>query len=327
MGWRLGKITARRLLISGLIAFAAPPPVCAADWPSKQIKLIVPYTAGGGTDGLARVLANKLMNDLHQTAIVLNRPGGKSIVAYQAVLDDPPDGYTFLFNNSSHAIQSIYSGLPYNPFKDFVPIGAIATGSSLLAVTPALGVNDLGSFISYVRTHPGTLNYGSYGVGTNSHLQGELLNAAAGIDMVHVAYKGSASALNDLLGGHIQALFVDALAALPLVRAKKIVPLAMVGMKRPSSYPDLPTFGELGFADLSSPGWWGLFARAGTAPDVARSVSAALRRAVGDPEVVRHIRDLGADPDAISADALGEMISTDAIRWKKVVQDRHIEVE
>jgi tripartite-type tricarboxylate transporter receptor subunit TctC len=327
MGWPLGKVIAQGLLISGLLAFAAPAPVPAADWPSKQIKLVVPYTAGGGTDALARVLANKLSNDLRQTVIVLNRPGGKSIVAYQAVLDDPADGYTFLFNNSSHAIQAIYSGLPYSPFKDFTPVGAIATGSSVLAVTPSLGVNDLGSFISYVGAHPATLNYGSYGVGTNSHLQGELLNAAAGIDMAHVAYKGSASALNDLVGGHIQALFVDALAALPLVRAKKIVPLAMVGTKRPSSYPELPTFGELGFTDLSSPGWWALFVRAGTAPDIVRSVNAALQRAVADPEVMRQIRDLGADPDAISADVMAQMISTDAVRWKKIVQDRHIEVE
>ena len=242
-------------------------------WPSKPIRIVVPYAPGGGTDTAARLLARKLQDALKQTVIVDNRPGGKSIIAYEAVLREPPDGYTFLFNNSSHGVQAAYKNLPYDVVADFIPVSPIANSSVVLAVSPDSQAKTLPEFVAKVRQNPGKVAFGSFGVGTTSHLYGEILNLSAQIDMLHIAYKGSAPALSDLMGGHVQALFVDAIAARPLAESGKIRALAITGTQRWKAYPDLPTFGELGFAELGKPGWWGLLA--------GRKVPAQIVRAHG----------------------------------------------
>jgi len=322
---------ARRLLIAAGAALAAAVSQAAIaqvdTWPRTQIKIVVPYAAGGGTDAIARLFGAALSDELHKTFIVVNRPGGKSLVAYQAVIAEPSDGSTLLFDNSSHTLQELYKNLPYDPAKDLVPVSLVSVISSILVVSPRLGVNTLEEFVAHVRAHPAKINCGSYGVGTISHLQEELFNRAAKIEMVHVPYKGSAPALNDLVGGHIDALFVDALAAQPLVKAGKIKALAAVGNRRAKAYPDLPTFPELNYAELGTPGWVGFFARTGMPQAIIDRLGEALKKIAATPELAARLRDLGAEPYASSPAEFAEIIRKDAARWKNIVVERGIPIE
>ena len=321
---------AHRLLIAagGILAATLATTVASADsWSRTQVKIVVPYAAGGGTDAIARLFGAALSDELHKTFIVVNRPGGKSLVAYQAAIAEPSDGSTLLFDNSSHTLQELYKNLPYDPAKDLVPVSLVSVISSILVVSPRLGVNTLEEFVAHVRAHPAKINCGSYGVGTISHLQEELLNRAAKIEMVHVPYKGSAPALNDLVGGHIDALFVDALAAQPLVKAGKVKALAAVGNQRAKAYPDLPTFAELNYAELGTPGWVGFFARTGMPQAIIDRVGEALKKIAATPELATRLRDLGAEPYASSPAEFADIIRKDAARWKNIVVERGIPIE
>jgi tripartite-type tricarboxylate transporter receptor subunit TctC len=224
----------------------------ASTWSSKPIKIIVPYAAGGGTDIVARLVGSKLAESLGRPVIVDNRPGGRMSIAYEAALQDKADGHTLLFNNSSHNIQAAYKGLRCDPATDFTPVSEVAISSLVFVVTPNNPSRTLAEFIAWTRKRPQQVSFGSFGVGTGSHLAGEILNGVEGIDMTHVAYKGSAPALNDLLGEQIQALFVDPAAAIPYVKSGRLRALAVTGSRRWKAYADIPTFGELGYKDLSS---------------------------------------------------------------------------
>ena len=321
---------AHRLLIAagGILAATLATTVASADsWSRTQVKIVVPYAAGGGTDAIARLFGAALSDELHKTFIVVNRPGGKSLVAYQAAIAEPSDGSTLLSDNSSHTLQELYKNLPYDPAKDLVPVSLVSVISSILVVSPRLGVNTLEEFVAHVRAHPAKINCGSYGVGTISHLQEELLNRAAKIEMVHVPYKGSAPALNDLVGGHIDALFVDALAAQPLVKAGKVKALAAVGNQRAKAYPDLPTFAELNYAELGTPGWVGFFARTGMPQAIIDRLGEALKKIATTPDLATRLRDLGAEPYASSPAEFADIIRKDAARWKNIVVERGIPIE
>jgi len=317
-----------RLLV--LASFAAAncfATIASADdsWSCSTVRILVPYAAGGGTDVVARVVAAKLSEDLHEAAIVDNRPGGKLTIAYQALLRERPDGCTLLLSNSSHTIQPLYKNLPYDPLKDFQPVSMVATGPTLLAIALSVPANDLKQFIDFAKK--GGVAYGSYGVGTTGHLNGESLNADANITMTHVPYKGSAPALNDLLGGHIQALFVDGPSARPLIKAGKIRPIAAVGQSRFKAFPDLPTFGELGYRDLSSPGWWGIFVSAKTPPKLVNQIADVLKRIAGQPDTAKKFEDIGIEPYANSPDAFSAEIHTEVLRWQTIVAKRHTALE
>ncbi|MDB5860830.1 MAG: hypothetical protein JWQ76_4519 [Ramlibacter sp.] len=296
-------------------------------WPSGAIRIIVPYAPGGGTDVAARLVARKLQESLKQSVIVDNRPGGKSVIAYEALLREPPDGNTFLFNNSSHAIQAAFKGLPYDVLADFTPISPIANSAVVLAVAPDAAARTLAEFIGHVRRNPGKVSFGSFGVGTSSHLYGEILNASAGIDMLHVAYKGSAPALTDLMGGHVQALFVDAIAAKQLTDSGKIRALAITGTKRWQAYPNLPTFGELGYAELGKPGWWGMLASSKVSPRIVARMAEELRRIAAMPDVAAQLTQLGAEAASDTPANFALSVQADAVRWKRIVRDRNLALE
>jgi tripartite-type tricarboxylate transporter receptor subunit TctC len=308
-----------------VLSSAAPTAQAATTWHCSTIRILVPYAAGGGTDVVARLVASKLTEQIHTTVIVDNRPGGKSVIAYQSLIREPADGCTMLLDNSSHTIQASYRNLPYDPATAFRPVSLVAQGPTLLAVNPSVPARDLPSFTSYARSN--RITYGSYGVGTQSHLDGEALSAAAGMSLVHVPYRGSAPALNDLLGNHIQALFVDGLAARPLIKAGKIHPIAAVGLHRWQAFPDLPTFGELGFPDLSSPGWWGIFVPAGTPRPIVDEIAATLQRIDSQPDTKARMADIGAEAFSNTPDQFASQIRVESARWKTIIATRHIEIE
>jgi len=316
------------VLLSALVATSAmSQEASVGKWPPATIKIIVPYAAGGGTDVAARIVARKLQEALKKPVIVDNRPGGKSIIAYEATLRDPSDGSTFLFNNSSHGIQATYKKLPYDVLKDFTPVTPVAYSSVVLAVAPNSPAKTLAEFLAYVRSNPGKVSFGSFGTGTSSHLYGEILNVAAKVDMLHVAYKGSAPALADLMGGHLQALFVDAIAAKPLAETGKIRVLAITGTQRWKAYPDLPTFGELGYAELGAPGWWGLLASSKVPAPIVSRLAEEVKKIVEMPEVVTQLRELGAEAHSETPAEFQRTVQADVVRWRKIVQERNLELD
>jgi tripartite-type tricarboxylate transporter receptor subunit TctC len=318
-------------LVPLLLAAAAAPVLAqgqAADkWPTSTIKIIVPYSAGGGTDTAARLIARKLQDALGKPVIVDNRPGGKSIIAYEAVLHDPADGSTFLFNNSSHGIQATYRKLPYDVLKDFTPVSPIAHSSVVLAVAPTAPSKTLAEFVAHVRANPGKVSFGSFGAGTSSHLYGEILNVSAKVDMLHVAYKGSAPALADLMGGHVQALFVDAIAAKPLADTGKIRALAITGSQRWKAYPELPTFGELGYPELGAPGWWGLLASSKVPPPIVARMADEVKKIVAMPDVASQLSAIGAEAHAETPAEFARTVQADVARWRRIVKERSLELD
>jgi tripartite-type tricarboxylate transporter receptor subunit TctC len=315
------------LLLAAAVAPVMAQGAAADKWPPPTIKIIVPYSAGGGTDTAARIVARKLQDSLGRNVIVDNRPGGKSIIAYEAALHDPADGSTFLFNNSSHGIQATYKKLPYDVLKDFTPVSPIAHSSVVLAVAPDAPTKTLADFVAYVRSHPGKVSFGSFGAGTSSHLYGEILNVAAKVDMLHVAYKGSAPALADLMGGHVQALFVDAIAAKPLADTGKIRALAITGTQRWKAYPELPTFGELGYPELGVPGWWGLLASSKVPPQIVTRMAGELKKIVAMPDVAAQLSAIGAEAYAEPPAEFARTVDADVARWRKIVKERNLELD
>jgi tripartite-type tricarboxylate transporter receptor subunit TctC len=328
---RRGISAAARVALIALTALTASADAAAApaaDAPHcASIRLYVPYAAGGGTDVSARLIGSKLGQSLNIPVIVENRPGAKSVIAYQALLRDPADGCSYLFDNSSHSLQAVYKGLPYDPGKDFKPVSMVAIAPNVFVVTPAFPAKTMQEFIAYAKAHPGKVTYASFGVGSTSHLSGEVLNSAAGINMVHVPYRGSAPAVADLMGNNVQALFVDPLTAKPLIDSGKVRGLAVVGSKRSQAMPDLPSMGELGIDDLSVPGWWGMFARAGVPDAVTNDIAKRLRQITNDPEVREKIAALGAQPYSDAPGEFAATIAKDSARWQKVVKERNLVLE
>ncbi|WP_233838542.1 Bug family tripartite tricarboxylate transporter substrate binding protein [Paraburkholderia sp. ZP32-5] len=317
-----------RLIATAVAACAVILPLAAfADggWSCNTIRILVPYAAGGGTDIVARIVASKLGEDLHNTVIVDNRPGGKSIIAYQELLRARADGCTLLLDNSSHSIQSVYRDLPYDPQRDFQAVSEVALGPTLLATSTSFPASNLKEFVGQAKK--GDVKYGSYGVGTSSHLDGETLSVDASASMTHVPYRGSAPALNDLVGGHIQALFVDGLAARPLLKAGKIRAIAAVGQVRWKAFPDVPTFGELGYADLSSPGWWGIFTGAKVPAAYVNQISDTLKKIVAEPDTVQKMWEIGAEAYTNGPAAFTSVTATESARWQAIVAKRHIVLE
>ncbi|OZI18927.1 hypothetical protein CAL26_14735 [Bordetella genomosp. 9] len=322
------KHTMRAALAAVALAALASQPAAAADAPHcAAIRLYVPYAAGGGTDVSARLIGSKLGTELKIPVIIENRPGAKSVIAYQALLRDPPDGCAYLYDNSSHSLQAVYKGLPYDPAKDFRPVAMVATAPNVFVVNPNFPAKTMKEFIAYAKAHPGKVTYASFGVGSTSHLSGEVLNSAAGINMVHVPYRGSAPAVADLMGGNVQAIFVDPLTAKPLMDTGKVRGLAVIGAQRVPSSPDLPSMGELGIDDLSVPGWWGVFARAGVPDAVIQDMSQRLARIAADPEVKEKMAALGAQAYSGTTADFAATIAKDAARWQKVVRERNLVLE
>jgi tripartite-type tricarboxylate transporter receptor subunit TctC len=307
--------------LAGASATAADAPHCTA------IRLYVPYAAGGGTDVSARLIGSKLGQEMKIPVIVENRPGAKSVIAYQALLRDPADGCSYLFDNSSHSLQSVYLNLPYDPVKDFKPVSMVAIAANVFIVNPDFPAKTMQEFIAYAKEHPGKVTYASFGIGSSSHLSGEILNSAANINMVHVPYRGSAPAVADLMGGTVQAIFIDPLTAKPLVDSGKVRGLAVVGSQRAQALPNLPSMGELGIEDLSVPGWWGVFAKAGVPDAIINDMANRLRRITNDPEVKEKVAGLGGQAYSDKPDEFAATIAKDAARWQKVVKERHLVLE
>lgn len=317
----------RRHLLGALIGTAAlgwsAAPVHAEDkFPSKPITIIVPFSAGGTTDILARIVGVKLGETTGQTVIIDNRPGAGGNIGSSMVSKAKPDGYTLLMGTvGTHAInQTLYPKLNFDPIKDFAPLTRVANLPNLLVVHPSVPVKTVQDLISYAKANPGKLNFGSSGNGSSIHLSGELFKNMTGVDMQHVPYKGSAPAVTDLLGGQISMMFDNMPSAIQHVKSGKLRPIAVTTAKRSPALPNVPTIAEAGVKGYEATSWFGLLAPAGTPPAVVNRLNADLVKILAMPDVKKQMAEQGADAYSETPAAFAGFIKSETAKWAKVVK-------
>ena len=310
------------LLLASL--FAASSPAAAQDYPKKQIELVVPFVAGGTTDNVARLIAQRFSESWGQTVIVNNRPGGGSTIGHAVVAKAPPDGHTLLVTTISFAITAVMQKLPFDPIKDFAPISEFASLPLIMVVHPSLPATNLKEFIAMAKSKAGGWDYASSGVGTSPHLAAEMFKSMAGVDLVHVPYKGNAEAMNAFLGGHIKIYFALVPAVLQHIKAGSLRPIAVTTEQRLPYLPDVPTIAESGFPGYEISSWQGVFAPGGTPRDVVGKINGEVVRLLSVPEVRARISLEGADPVGSSPDAFAERVKSEIAKWTKVARSAGI---
>ena len=317
----MGKRAVRWLGAVGfaLASFAA----LGQAWPSKPVKIIVPFAAGGATDVIARQLAQKLTEAWGQSVVVENRAGAGGNIGADAVAKSPPDGYTLLMTSGSivTANQYMYKNMGFDPAKDLAPVTNVASGPQILAVTTSLPVKDLREFVAYVKANPGKVNFGSAGIGTQTHLAGENFAHAAGLAMTHVPYKGESAALTDLIGGQIQMVPANFAAALPHIRNGTIKALAVTSLQRHPQLPDVPAASEV-IPGFVNDGWWGLMVPTGTPREVIDRVQRDSAKILHSEDFKARFAQQGMAPVGNTPAELAAAIRDETTRWAKVIKER-----
>lgn len=305
----------------GLLA-VTPLAAQAQAFPTKAITIIVPFSAGGTTDILARVLGQFISKDLGQPVIIDNRAGAGGNIGTQLVARAAPDGYTILMGTvGTHAInQSLYPKLAFDPIKDFAPLTRVALVPNLLVANPAQPFKTVKELTAYAKANPGKVTFGSSGSGTSIHLSGELFKQMAGVDIQHVAYKGSAPAVNDLLGNHIAIMFDNMPSAISHVKAGQLRPLAVTTAQRSPALPDVPTIAEAGVPGYEATSWFGLLAPAKTPAPVVAKLNASILKALADPDVKKKLLEQGAEPAGETPAQFAAFIASETVKWGKIVK-------
>lgn len=307
-----------------LAAHAAP---AFAQYPEKPVKIIVPFSAGGFTDTLARIVGQELGRKWNQPVVVENKPGAGGNIGAELAARSAPDGSTlFLSTTPTHAVNpALYRKLSFDPVKDFEPVVLMVATPNLLVLNPGVPANTVNELIALAKADPKRLNYGSTGSGSSVHLQGELFKSAVGIQMLHVPYKGSAQAFTDLLAGSVQLMFDNYVFQLPHVRAGKVKALAITAMKRSPALPDVPTMHELGIAGFEMGPWFGLSAPARTSLAIVRKINADVNAALQTKEVQDRIA--GAEIIGGTPQQYGEFINTELAKWGRVIRDLDLKAD
>ncbi|MBO9642270.1 MAG: tripartite tricarboxylate transporter substrate binding protein [Pseudacidovorax sp.] len=315
-------------LAAGL-ALAAPLAAAQTAYPTKPIRLVVPFAPGGSADVVGRLIAEELRAGLGQPVVVDNRPGAGGNIAGDMVAKAPADGYTLLLAAAGPiAINpSLYGRMPYNPATDLAPVALLARDHQLMAVTPSVPARDVREFIAYAKANPGKVSFGSPGNGTPAHLGGELFNQMAGTQMVHVPYKGSAPAMNDLISGQITVMIDNMPALLPQVQAGRLRALGVASPARASGAPDIPTVAESGLPGFNVTAWKGLMAPAGTPKPIVAKLNEVAVAAVAKPEIRKRLVDLGAEPGGGSPEDFGALIAKDSRSWAALVKSTGARVD
>jgi tripartite-type tricarboxylate transporter receptor subunit TctC len=294
----------------------------AAEYPMRPVTLIVAFTPGGPSDVLARILGKRLHELFGQPFVIDNRPGAAGNIAAEAVANAAPDGYTLLMGNNSILATnaSLYKKLNYDPQRDFAPISLIGSQANILVVNPSVPANSMQELIALAKSRPGQLNFASSGHGAAAHLAGELFKAEAKVDIVHVAYKGAAPALHDVVAGHVQMMFATAASVVSLIRDGKVRPLAVSTPKRSAVLPDIPTVAELGIPGFDATTWHGLVAPAGVSKEVIGTLHFGVVTALNDPAVRKSLLDLGVDIVGSTPHEFDAYIKAEIPKWSAVVK-------
>jgi tripartite-type tricarboxylate transporter receptor subunit TctC len=314
------------VIFSTAILAIASASVLAQSYPDKPIRLVVPYTPGGATDIVARVVGQKLGESLGQQVVIDNRPGGGTLIGTDIVAKATPDGYTLLMCAATLGTNpSLYEKLPYDTLKDFAPVSLVAIVPNILVVHPSLPVKSVQQLIEYAKANPGKLSFASTGNGGSSHLAGELFKSMAGVDMVHVPYKGSAPAHTDVLGGRVPVMFDSAM--LPHIKAGKVRALAVTTLKRSPAAPELPTLAESGLPGYEAVAWFGVLAPAGVPKQIVNKLSSEIVRIVHMPDVQQRFDSLAAEPIGNTPDEFATYIKEDIEKWAKVIKAANIRLD
>jgi tripartite-type tricarboxylate transporter receptor subunit TctC len=307
-------------LLAGLTALS-PGARAASDYPNRPVKIFVGFAAGGATDLVARIVAEKLTQRLNQQFVVENRAGAGGVLATSVVAKAPPDGYTLILVSASHAINvSLQKSLPYDAIADFTPVVPVASTTNVLVVNPSLPVNSVAEYIALAKAKPGTINFSSAGVGSSSHLAGELFKSMAGIDISHVPYKGTADAVRDLVGGQVQSTVDSVSALLPFIRNGQLKALAVGDPRRSVLLPNVPTMSEAGLPGYEVNAWVGLLAPAGTPPDVVQLLNREVLAILKQPEVQKRLEDMGSRPIGTSSEEFAALIRSDVAKFAAIIR-------
>jgi tripartite-type tricarboxylate transporter receptor subunit TctC len=316
----------RRTILAGLGAFGLGLALVstgqAQTYPTRPVTLVVAFTPAGPSDVLARVLGRKLEDLLRQPFVIVNRPGAGGNIGAETVATAAPDGYTLLMGNNSILATnaSLYKKLPYDPVKDFKPISLVGNQANILVVNPKLPVKSMADLIALAKSKPGEINYASSGIGTAAHLAGALFKAQANIDIVHVAYKGAAPALQDVISGQVQMMFATAASVVGFINSGLVRPLAVTTLQRSALFPDLPTVAAQGLPGFEATTWHGLVAPAATPPAVVDILHDATIKALQDPAVAKSLTDLGVEISSSTPDAFAKYITAEIPKWTAVVK-------
>ena len=300
-----------------------------AVYPERTVKIVVPFPAGGTTDILARLVADRLDKRLGQRFVIDNRGGASGAIGTQAVAQSEPDGYTLVMATiNTHGINSsVFKNLPYDPVKDFAPITIVAATPNVLMVNPSLGVFDVAGLIRLAKAKPGTIDFGSTSLGGSPHMSGELLKILADIQLNHVPYRGGGPMLNDLLAGHIKVGFDNLPSAVAHVRAGTVTALAVTTRERFPSLPDVPTMAESGVAGYEVSAWFGLLAPAKTPRPVIETLQRTIAAILAEPDMKDRLLELGGVPGGMSPEAFGEIVRQEVAKWPDVVAKTGVKVE
>ena len=317
------------LILLSVLPVLLASPARAQAYPSKPVRLIVPFAPGGTTDVLARLMAQKLAEALGQQFLIENKPGAGGNIGTDLAAKSPADGYTLVmsFDGTMAINPNTYAKMPYDAQKDLAPVANVAQVPLLMVVHPGVAAKSVAEFVALAKASPGRINYSSAGHGSTGHLTGELFRSRAGIDIVHVSYKGGGQAVQDLLGGQIQML----VTALPTVeghlKGGKLRALAFTSARRVPGAPEVPTFAESGYPGLEVLSWYGILAPAGTPPEIVRRLNAEINRILQAADIRERLAALGAEPTGGSPEQFGQVIRADTLRWAKVVADAGIRIE
>jgi len=310
----------RRIAFAALGLLAAALPAAAQTWPSKPVKIIVPFGPGGFTDVVARILQKELAPALGQPIIIENRPGAGSTIGTDAVAKSPPDGYTLVMVSTTHVISPhLYKKMTYDPIKDFAPVMKLVEGPYVMVVHPSLGVSTVQEFVALAKKRPNEIFFASSGNGSAQHLVGALFMQMAGVKLTHVPYKGSNAAMQDLLGGQVKLSFVGMPNALP--NLGKLKALAVTTTKRSPDLPDVPTMDEAGVKGYEATIWLGMLAPKGTPREIVDKLNADIRKVLADPEARKLMRKAGVEVAPSSPEAFQALMEQELDRWGKVVKE------
>lgn len=319
----------RRTLLSALIAAAGMSSIAPAamaqpqNWPSKPVRLIVAYPPGGATDIQARIVGQRLSEKWKQPVIVENKPGGNTVIATEAVIKSPPDGHTLLLTAMPFMLNKfLMDKLPYEPLKDFVPVTPLTTISNVLVAAPTVGVKNVQELIAKAKASPGVISFASTGTATSTHLSGELFSSMADVKLMHVPYKGSAPAQQDLLAGRVDIMFDN--GVLQQIKAGRVVPLAVTSPKRLPWLPNVPTVIEQGLPGYEASAWYGIFVPAGTPRDIVNQLASDITEVVRSPEVQPKWESIGATAGGGTPEEFARYLAQDTERWGKLIKERDI---
>ena len=315
-------------LVTATALFAGAATVRAQDYPTKVIRIIVPFTPGGGNDILARLIAPGLSETLGQPVIVENKPGASGNIGTEAAARSAPDGYTLLMASNTVTINpSLYAKLPFDLQRDFAPVGMIASVPMILVTNPKQPYKTLAEFIAFAKAHPKTVNFSSPGSGTPQHLAGELFARMSGTQIVHVAYKGTAPAIQDVVGGHVEVAFATMASVLPYIQTGRLRALGVAGNHRAMGLPDLPTFEEAGLKGYDAALWYSLLVPVKTPSSIVDKLAATLQKSINNPKTREQLIAQGFEPQTSTQAQLAERINNDLARWGRVVKETGVKLD